>query len=411
MNNQSGRILNGIDNFIACRAAYAQYKKIGLVSNSRAVTADFKINLHALLEAGFDVRYIFSPEHGYFANVRDGDYIDDGAHPDLNIPILSLFTEGHSRNAVAEAIAADPVDAVIFDIQDVGVRFYTYIHALGIAMAASESSKTPIIVLDRVNPAGCGIIEGNIPFPEYISELCPFDIPVRYGLTIGELANYLSQTVFTGARLTVVKISESYRRDMIFQRTGLKWNAPSPAMISSDTALFYPGTCLFEGTNLSEGRGTAAPFQIIGAPFFRPEETAAAFYAALGSLEIKDFENILVEPIEFIPSSSKHENVSCRGLRVSFKNGVPQDFRALLFGALLLKAACDVNRENIKFLFSEKSRRFFIDRLCGAPALRETIIGGDFFQLYSLYEKWAEACASFSRVSASSKLYRTGAGS
>ncbi|HOT77488.1 MAG TPA: DUF1343 domain-containing protein, partial [Candidatus Wallbacteria bacterium] len=242
MNNQSARILNGIDNFIAGRADYSSFKKIGLVSNSRAVTADFKINLHALLEAGFDVRYIFSPEHGYFANVRDGDYIDDGSHPDLNIPILSLFTEGHSRNAVAEALAANPVDAVIFDIQDVGVRFYTYIHALGIAMAASASLGTPIIVLDRVNPVGCEIAEGNIPFPEYISELCPFNIPVRYGLTIGELANYLRQTVFTGARLEVVKISGGYSRDMIFHRTGLRWNAPSPAMISPDTALFYPGT-------------------------------------------------------------------------------------------------------------------------------------------------------------------------
>lgn len=405
MNNQSARILNGIDNFIAGRADYSSFKKIGLVSNSRAVTADFKINLHALLEAGFDVRYIFSPEHGYFANVRDGDYIDDGSHPDLNIPILSLFTEGHSRNAVAEALAANPVDAVIFDIQDVGVRFYTYIHALGIAMAASASLGTPIIVLDRVNPVGCEIAEGNIPFPEYISELCPFNIPVRYGLTIGELANYLRQTVFTGARLEVVKISGGYSRDMIFHRTGLRWNAPSPAMISPDTALFYPGTCLFEGTNLSEGRGTAAPFQIVGAPFFRPEETAAAFFSALNSLEIKEFDNIALEPLEFIPASSKHENISCRGLRMFFKNSSPQGFRALLFGALLLKAAFDANRENIKFLFSEKSRRFFIDRLCGAPALREAIIAGNFFELHSLYEKWTGACAAFSRVSASARLY------
>lgn len=403
--NRRAMILNGIDRLIAAPEAYSRFKKIGLVSNSKAVTAGFKINLHALAEAGFDVRFIFSPEHGYFANIRDGDYISDAEHPDLKTPILSLFTEGHSRNAIAEALVGGGADAIVFDIQDAGVRFYTYIHALGLALSAAEMLGIPILVLDRINPAGASIVEGGLPRPGYISELCPFDIPVRYGLTIGELANYLAGAVYKNADLTVARLSEQYSRNMIFAGTGLKWNAPSPAMVSPDTALFYPGTCLFEGTNLSEGRGTEAPFQTIGAPFLNAERTVENFKSNLKELAIDEFNFICVGAAGFTPASSKYENTLCEGLILGFEGGAPRGFRALLFGVLLLKTIYDRHRDDLKFLFSEKSRKFFIDRLCGGPELRETIIGGSIGDVYKLYLKWAEESRAFSLAAESAKLY------
>lgn len=403
--NGRAMILNGIDRLIADPGAYSRFKKIGLVSNSKAVTAGFKINLRALAEAGFDTRFIFSPEHGYFANIRDGDYISDAEHPELKTPILSLFTEGHSRNSIVETLEGGGADAIVFDIQDAGVRFYTYIHALGLALSAAETLGMPILVLDRVNPAGASIVEGGLPRPGYISELCPFAIPVRYGLTIGELANYLAGSVYKNTDLTVVRLSEEYSRNMIFAGTGLKWNAPSPAMISPDTALFYPGTCLFEGTNLSEGRGTEAPFQTIGAPFLNAARTAESLSANLKTLAIEDFNFISVGALNFTPASSKHENIRCEGLRLDFEDGEPRGFRALLFGVLLLKTIYDAHRGDFKFLFSEKSRKFFIDRLCGGPELRETLAGGDIGDVYKLYLKWTEESMAFSLEAEGAKLY------
>lgn len=405
--SSNGRImiLNGIDRLIAAPEVYTPFKKIGLVSNSKAVTAGFKINLHALAEAGIDARFIFSPEHGYFANIRDGDYISDAEHPELKTPILSLFTEGHSRNSIVEALEGGGADAIVFDIQDAGVRFYTYIHALGLALSAAETLGLPILVLDRINPAGASIVEGGLPRPGYASELCPFDIPVRYGLTIGELANYLAGAVYKNADLTVVKLSEQYSRNMIFAGTGLKWNAPSPAMVSPDTALFYPGTCLFEGTNLSEGRGTEAPFQTIGAPFLAADRTAEALDSNLKALGIDEFDFISRGAADFTPASSKFESTPCKGLRLGFKDGAPRGFRALLFGVLLLKTIYELHRGDFKFLFSEKSRKFFIDRLCGGPELRETVTGGDICDVYKLYLKWSEESEAFSLKAESAKLY------
>lgn len=406
-NNIDSKIFNGIDNLINNQQKYARYKKIGLVSNSRALTAGLKINLTALIEAGFIVSFIFSPEHGYFANIADGDYIADTGHPELKIPILSLFTEGHSRNAISEALSGgQAVDAIVFDVQDAGVRFYTYIHALGLALAACENENIPLIVLDRINPVSADTAEGGLPAPDYFSELCPYAIPVRYGLTIGELALHLNRTVYKNAVVEIVGIQGAYSRDMIFAAAGLKWIPPSPAMVSSETALFYPGTCLFEGVNLSEGRGTDAPFQKIGAPFTDPGRIVDSFSGTLDSLAIKDFDFININQISFTPLSSKYSNSLCRGIELSFKDGAARNFKSLLFGVLLLKTIYDLNKDYIKFLFSEKSRKFFIDRLAGGPELRETIINGDIYKIYDLYLKWSDEAGTFSKTAAGCRIYK-----
>ncbi|HNY10286.1 MAG TPA: DUF1343 domain-containing protein [Candidatus Wallbacteria bacterium] len=372
---------------------------VGLISNSSAVTGSGTVNLSAMLEAGINVKCVFSPEHGYFANVRDGEYIKDGKHPELELPIFSLFTEGHDRNAIADNAGASGLDLLIFDIQDVGVRFYTYIHALGIALAASARCQLPLIVLDRPNPVSCAMIEGCVPEPEYVSELCPYLIPERYAMTIGELARYLSAHVYGKARLSVIPVL-NYRPEMYYQQTALLWRNPSPAMVSPETALFYPGTCFFEGTNLSEGRGTAAPFQTIGSPFADGKIVAEKMREILS---IKEFSGISVAPREFIPKSSKFENTKCSGV---FLSAPASNFRSMLFGILLLKIFHDNFKSDFKFIVSPKSGVHFFDRLAGGAALRNVIENGSVADILALFDSWKIENEKFAQACSKTNIYK-----
>ncbi len=389
----------GLDSFLSDAGSYKKYKGIGLISNSSAVTGSGVINLTAMLEAGLAVKCVFSPEHGYFANIKDGEYINDGKHPELDIPIFSLFTEGHDRNAIADNVERSGLGLLIFDIQDVGVRFYTYIHALGIALAASEACQIPLIVLDRPNPVSCSEVEGNIPETEYISELCPYLIPARYSMTIGELARHLSAHIYKKALLSVMPVL-NYIPQMFYRETGLTWRNPSPAMVSPETALFYPGTCFFEGTNLSEGRGTSAPFQTIGAPFTDGKTAAVKM---LEILSHKEFSNISVTPCEFVPVSSKFEKIKCSG--ISLSASAPR-FRSMLFGILLLKIFHDNFKGDFKFIVSPKSGFHFFDRLAGGPVLRTVIENGSMEDIFELFDSWKSGNENFAQTCSKTNIYK-----
>ena len=389
----------GIDSFLSDAQAYKKNAGVGLISNSSAVTGGGVINLAAIVEAGLKVKCVFSPEHGYFANIRDGEYIKDGKHPELDIPIFSLFTEGHDRNAIADNADAHGLDLLIFDIQDVGVRFYTYIHALGIALSASAACQLPLIVLDRPNPVSCALVEGSVPDPEYISELCPYMIPERYAMTIGELAKFLAGRVYKKAILSVVPVS-NYRPEMYYRETSLTWRNPSPAMVSPETALFYPGTCFFEGTNLSEGRGTAAPFQTLGSPFADGKAIAAGMRDILA---LDEFSRISVTPCEFTPASSKFEKIKSSGVSLSASGS---NFRSMLFGILLLKTFHDRFKNDFKFIVSPKSGVHFFDRLAGGPALRSVVENGTRDDIFALFDSWKKENEEFARACSKTNIYK-----
>lgn len=378
-------------------------KNIGLVTNSRALDSIGRSNLHSFLERGVGISCIFTPEHGYFANVRDGDYIADGSHPELGIPIYSLFTEGHERNAIAAEGAKENIGKLVFDIQDAGVRFYTYIHALGLAIAGAAELGVPLIVLDRPNPAGMEFVEGFLPERAFRSELCPFDIPVRYALTIGELARFIAGRHQPEAKVFVVPL-EGYTRKMYYGDTKMKFVPPSPAMVSPETAQFYPGTCFFEGTNLSEGRGTDAPFRKIGAPFCDGEKIAAGMKKYLS---LREFDGIGVEPARFTPSQSKFAGVECGG--VSLKSGRP-GFAAMKFGLILVKTIYDIHKSEFEFVKSQKSGLYFFDRLAGTERIRKTIMEGAPEDVLALEAEWAPDREKFIRTAQKFKLYPETAG-
>ncbi len=241
-------------------------KSVGLITNSTGVNERLINNISLFLDhPDIKLKAIFSPEHGLWGAIQDAMPVNSSQFVQANIMIYSLY--GDAKKPTKEML--DGLDAVIFDIQDVGVRFYTYISTMSMAMEACAEYKIKFVVLDRPNPISGITLEGNVLEPEFRSFVGYYPILLRHGMTVGELARLFNGYFNIGADLSVVEM-EGWKREMWFDDTGLFWIMPSPNMPTLNTATVYPGSCLFEGTNISEGRGTTRPFEIIGAPWINP---------------------------------------------------------------------------------------------------------------------------------------------
>jgi uncharacterized protein YbbC (DUF1343 family) len=238
---------------------------IGLLANVASLTRDGRTTLSALHAAGVHVSVVFAPEHGYFGLGRAGETMANSQVD--GIPIASLY--GDSFAPPADLLR--PLSSVLVDLQDTGNRWYTYLATIANLLRVCAETGTPVIVLDRPNPQGGDVVEGPLAEPAYFPMVAPAAMPARYGLTIGEGALMINREI--GAALRVVPVA-SWRRTMIYADTGWLWSSPSPAIPHAETCFFYTGTCLIEGTNISEGRGTALPFEQIGAPFVDAEKLA-----------------------------------------------------------------------------------------------------------------------------------------
>jgi uncharacterized protein YbbC (DUF1343 family) len=249
-------------------------KRLGAVLHPASVTADWRHTL-ATLEAHngslFQLAALFGPQHGIKGHTQDNmieweGYVD----PRLKVPVYSLY--GEHREPTPSMLSG--VEVLLVDLQDVGARYYTFIWTLYLCMKACARMGIPVVVVDRPNPIGCHLVEGPVLDLNYTSFVGLHSIPVRHGKTIGELARQFQAECFPGCELHVLEM-EGCRADMWFDQTGLPWVMPSPNMPTLDTAIVYPGMCLFEATNISEGRGTTRPFEIFGAPFIDAEELCA----------------------------------------------------------------------------------------------------------------------------------------
>ena len=245
---------------------------------------------------------LFSPEHG-IRGLAD-EKVSDTKDEQTGLPIFSLY--GESRRPTAEQLKG--LDALVYDIQDVGVRFYTYIATLGYVMEEASKAKLPIFVLDRPNPINGADVEGPIADADKLSFTAYHTLPVRHGLTIGELARLYNDERRINADLRVIKM-EGWRRVMWFDATGLVWINPSPNMRSLTEATLYPGVGLLETTNLSVGRGTDTPFEVIGAPWL--DGTKLASY-----LNTKRIAGVRFIPVRFTPKSSVFKNEECGGVNI-----------------------------------------------------------------------------------------------
>jgi uncharacterized protein YbbC (DUF1343 family) len=299
MNN----VLNAIDN--PDLPKYIKNERLGLVTNQSGVSKNL-IPTVDLLTGRYNVKAIFSPEHGLFGSVQAGDGVADAMYK--SIPVYSLY--GDTKEPTEEMLQS--IDTAVFDLQDIGARFYTYLYTLANVMVACSKAKKRVVVLDRVNPVGCDKIEGHILNRKYASFVGMYPIPVRYGMTIGEFANYINKEERIGCDLSVVPIV-NYTRNMPYRETGLCWVLPSPNMPTAETALIYLGTCLIEGTNLSEGRGTAKPFEFVGAPWLDSKYV-------LDKLNKMGLSGVMFSRVHFKPWFSKYVGDNNEGIQIHVTN-------------------------------------------------------------------------------------------
>ena len=272
------------------------------VSASLAHASDI---LHAYEGDLFQLKALFGPQHGYLGQTQDNMIEWQGfRHPQWGIPVYSLY--GEHREPTPEMLAG--LDALLVDMQDVGARYYTFIWTLYLSMKACEKAGVAVVVLDRPNPLGGVTVEGPVLNPEYRSFVGMHPIPVRHGKTIGQLAEQFKREAFPGCALTVLPM-ENWEPDMHFADTGLPWVLPSPNMPTPDTALVYPGMCLLEATNLSEGRGTTRPFEIFGAAFLNARDLT-------GKLNRLGLPGVHFREAYFQPTFHKFQGQLCGGAQI-----------------------------------------------------------------------------------------------
>ncbi len=299
---QNGKTLAGVD--VLDRDGYALFKgrKVGLLTNQTGLLRDGRRIPKALQDAGVEITTLFSPEHGLYGVLDQGN-IGDGNDPETGLPVFSLY--GETRRPTPEMLKN--VDTFVFDIQDVGVRFYTYISAMCSAMQAAADLGKSFVVLDRPNPIGGVKVDGPWLDPGRESYVAFFPMPIQHGMTVGEIALWFANEYKLNLDLTVVPC-ENWRRAQYFDETGLTWVNPSPNMRSLTEALLYPGFGIPEFTNISVGRGTETPFEVIGAPWIDAEELAK-------KMNDKNLPGIKFEPIKFKPTASKYADEEIAGLR------------------------------------------------------------------------------------------------
>ncbi len=341
-------------------------KSIGLITNHTGVDETLRSNYRLFIEASdSQLSAIFSPEHGLWGAVQDGIVINSrdevtsplrGENP-MRVPIFSLY--GQSMRPTREQLAG--IDLLIYDMQDVGARYYTYISTMLYGMEAASDCGIEFIVADRPNPIACNTIAGPVLESGAESFVGIHRIPMRYGLTIGELAMLLKAERVPSCQLKVAWM-RGYNREMWFDDTGLQWVPPSPNMPTLTTAVLYPGLCLFEGTNMSEGRGTTKPFEYIGAPWCDGEKWAAL----LNNCQLP---GVRFRPVVFTPApvaeTTKHAKQTCGGVAIHITDRV--QFHPIETALQMLSILTTEYSDHFAFLPAP------FDRLAGNSWLRNAL--------------------------------------
>lgn len=373
----------GVEGFAASPPDALAGMRVGLITNHTAITSDgtSTIDVLAAMES-IDLVALFSPEHGIRGAAADGERIESGVDERTGLPIHSLY--GETRKPTPEMLAG--VDALIFDIQDVGARQYTYVSTMALGMEAAREAGIPFYVLDRPNPIGGVAVEGNLLEPEFATFVGMFQTPTRHGMTVGELARMFNEEFGIGADLTVVPI-EGWTRDSWFDETGLPWVDPSPNIRRLEAAIHYPGTVFLEGTNLLE-RGTDRPFEQTGAPWL----DAAAVVEELNAL---DLPGIRFEAVSLSVEASgrKYPGQTVPGIRYDLiDRDVYQPVRASL---LLIDAIHRRHPDDFEWSGT-------MDRLAGTDRAREAITEGHFADIL---EGWESEEAAFREMRQPYLLY------
>lgn len=339
-------------------------KRIGLITNPTGVDASLRSSIDVLKEI-CDLRILFAPEHGVRGDLQAGVRMQNYTDSATGLSVFSLY--GGVHHIPREIM--DTLDALVFDIQDIGARFYTYMYTLSYAMEDCAQYGKEMIILDRVNPIGGAFFEGTVLDRRFSSFVGRFPIATRHNMTIGEFAGYINDKESINCRLTVLPL-EGWHRRMLFAETGLPFVSPSPNIPTPDTCLCYIGTCLAEGTNLSEGRGTTHPFEMIGAPYLDGR------YVADAMNEMK-LPGVTFRPCFFTPTFSKHKDELCSGVQLHITDRYA--FRPFEAGLRLIDLIRKTNPAFELRTAKDAQGRLFIDKLLGTDAFESETFDADAF--------------------------------
>lgn len=378
-----------------------QGRRFGLLAHAASVSSDLEPAHLALARRGARPVVLFGPEHGFYGVEQDMVEAADQVDPLTGIPIRSLYgADAASLQPDPEAFAG--LDLLIVDVQDVGARYYTYAATAVWAARVAIEAGCEVWILDRPNPLGGTSVEGNSRQQGFESFVGAFAIPVRHGLTLGELVRLeAKQGGWNGDALRIWPMA-GWKREMLWGDTGLPWIAPSPNMPTPDTALVYPGACLVEATELSEGRGTTRPFELLGAPGVDPP-------ALIGRLEDRALRGARYLPAWFRPQFHKHAGAICAGIQVVVT--APRTFPAYRFGVELVAALHELFPDRFAWRtapYEFVSDRPAIDLLTGSSALREALEQGRSYA--SWLDSWQHDEETFRTRRSSILLYPASAG-
>ncbi len=351
-------------------------RRLGLVTNHTGVSPAMEHLVEIAGRLG-RVEVVFTPEHGLWGHAAAGELVSGGLDSEYGVRVYSLY--GETLEPPVEEV--QKLDLVVYDVQDLGLRWYTYASTLYYTVAACSKAGTPLLVLDRPNPLTGAVTEGPVLDPSLRSFTGIASLPARYGLTPGELALFYSRVEGLGGEVLVARLG-GWRREMWFDETGLPWVPPSPNIPNLETALVYAGSCLVEATNLSEGRGTASPFLQIGAPWIRARELAEA----LNSLKMP---GVIFRPVKFVPWASKYRGTEVSGVYVHVTDRT--SFRPFSTFVRVLRVVKELYGDRFSLLtgedegrveylkdylrWSTKASRYAIDYLAGAASVRECVEG------------------------------------
>jgi len=393
LSNSMPRVESGLEVLVRRRAALLRRQRIALLAHQASIDESYT-HASALLGDLPSVKLValLAPEHGLWGAPQDHARIAGARDPASGLPVWSLY--GARLEPTADMLRG--IDTVVVDLQDVGSRYYTFVWTMSLAMRVCARLGVRVVVLDRPNPLGGAVLEGNVADPAFKSFVGLYPLAIRHGMTIGELAAYLNDQHAIGCQLIVVPM-RGWRRAMLWEDTGLPWVPPSPNMPTPDTARVYPGGCLLEGTNLSEGRGTTRPFEWIGAPYLEAQRYAAA-------LERERLPGVRFRPARFLPTFQKWAGRHCEGVQVHVTNAAR--FKPFLTGLAEIAVARRLAPRGFAWRrppYEFEKRRMPIDILCGTDAIRKAIERGT--PLAAVERAWQPDLTRWKRRRASYLMY------
>lgn len=378
----------GSERLLADPVPYIAGSRVGLLTNPSGIGRDLRTTIERFVEhPGIGLVALFGPEHGVRGEAQAGEHVAASRDRKTGLPIHSLY--GDTRSPTTAML--DGVDAIVVDLQDIGVRYTTYLSTLAYLMSACAGHETEVIILDRPNPLGGTTVRGNILDEAFASFVGVHAMPILHGLTIGEFGRLWARDRKL-PEPTVVPMS-GWERDWYYDETSLPWVLPSPNLPTLDSVLIYPATCLVEGTNLSEGRGTTRPFEMVGAPWIEPDELAA-------ELRRLDAPGVAFRPVYFTPAFSKHAGKRCGGVQIHIlERGA---LESVDLGIMLLHVMHRLAPDRFTWL-PPADGRHFVDLLCGTDQVRQAIDTGA--DPRPMLDRWKAESEAFERSRAELLLY------